>query len=165
MPPHDRAGRHLVGAVLAGDLDPRPLAPQVDAGRGLDDVDDEGAADAGRGLEEVPRAVVRADELGVRHAAQQSERLHHAGIQLRERDRVGIVGAQRPRDEDAGVVRDDERRRLVPAGARETHFAVEHDRVDVEDVARDELLEQEIGLAVAERVERAPQFVGRVQAA
>ena len=127
------------------------------AGRDFDDVDDEGAADARRGLEEVPRAVARADELGVRHAAQQAERVQHARVQRRERDGVGIARRERPRDEDAGVVRHDERRRLVAARAREAHLEVEDDRVDVEDVAGDELLEQVVGAVVAKHLERAPQ--------
>ena len=70
----------------------------------------------------------------------------------------GIAGRERPRHEDAGVVRHDERRRLVAARAREAHLEVEDDRVDVEDVARDELLEQVVGAAVAEHLERAPQL-------
>ena len=93
---HDAAApiaprRRLVRAVLAGDLEARPLAPQVDARRRFDDVDDECAADARGGLEEVPGAIVRADELRVRHAAQQSERLEDARVQLLERGGVRIA--------------------------------------------------------------------------
>ena len=51
-------------------------------GRGFDDVHDVRAADAGRGLEEIPAAVLgAADELGVRHAADQAERRQHLAIE------------------------------------------------------------------------------------
>ena len=65
----------LVGAVFASDFDAGPLTPQVHAGSGLDNIDDESAADARRSLEKVPRAVAGTDELGVRHAANEAERL------------------------------------------------------------------------------------------
>ena len=66
--------RQVIRVVLARDLDVRPLAPEIEASRRFDDVDDERAADARRGLEEVPPAiVVRTDELGVRDAAHQAE--------------------------------------------------------------------------------------------
>ena len=61
-------------AVLARDLDARPLAPEVDAARGLDRLGDVGAADARRRLEEVEAAVAALDELGVRDAADEPER-------------------------------------------------------------------------------------------
>ncbi len=44
--------------MFARDFDLCPLTPQIDAGRGFDDVDDERSADAGGGLEEVERAIV-----------------------------------------------------------------------------------------------------------
>ena len=161
MPLHRsrRAGASY-DAVLSGDLQAGPLAPQVDAGRGFDDVDDVGAADARGGFEEVPGAIARADELGVRHAAEQPERLEDAGVQLLQCGGARIAGRQRPRDEDAGVVRHDEGRRLVAAHARETHLEAEHDRIDVEDVTRNELFEEVVGPAVAERLERVPQITG-----
>ena len=59
--------RDVVRAVFARDLDLRPLSPQIQSGRGFDDVDDEGAADAGGGLEK-DEAVGSADELGMRTA-------------------------------------------------------------------------------------------------
>ena len=72
--------------------------------------------------------------------------------------------AQCPRHEDASLVRDDEGRRLVAARAREPHLQTKDGRIDVKDVTGDELLEQVVGAAVAERLERAPEFRRGLQA-
>ena len=106
----------------------------------------------------MPTAAVRADELGVRHAADQPERLEHACVQLQQRDPIRIGCRQRPRHEDASLVGDDEGRCLVAARAREPYFQTKDGGVDVIDVTRDELLEEVIGAAVAEVLERAPEF-------
>ena len=60
MPAYRERRRRVVGAVLARDLDVGPLAPEIDAGRRFDDVDDEGAADASGGFEEIPARRLRA---------------------------------------------------------------------------------------------------------
>jgi len=51
------ARRGGIRAMLSGDLDLRPLAPQVDTGRCFDDVHDECSADARRGFQEIQLAV------------------------------------------------------------------------------------------------------------
>ena len=111
--------RQLVGAVLARNLHLRPFAPQVDARRRFDDVDDEGAADARRGLEKVQLAVGAADELGVGDAAPQPERRQDLRVHLPQRRDHAVVCRQRARDEDAALVRDRHRRRRVAADHRE----------------------------------------------
>src|SRR5918993_4417840 len=64
----------VIEETLAGDFDAGPLAPEIEASRGFDNVHDEGAADAGRRLEEIPPAiVVRTDELGVRNPPNEAE--------------------------------------------------------------------------------------------
>ena len=80
----------------------------------------------------------------------------HPGIQLCQRDRILIVGGEGARHEDTGVVRHYERRCLVLAGARELHFEVVDNRVDVKDVTGNELFEDVARAIIAEGIERAP---------
>jgi len=58
------------------DFEARPLAPKVDAGGGLDDIRDVGAADAGGDFDEIKFAVrVRAEELRMGDSTHEAETL------------------------------------------------------------------------------------------
>ena len=66
---------HVVSRLTSGDLNLRPLRPQVDAGRGLDQIGNMGPADSRRSLQEIQLPVATLNELAVRHAAHHSERV------------------------------------------------------------------------------------------
>ena len=129
------------------------------------DVDDVGAADARRRLEEIPAAVLgAANELGVRDAAHQAQRRQHLAIDRHQRlPRRGGLGHGAGR-EDAALVRDAEGRRAVLVRGVEDDVALPDQRVDVEDIAFDEALEQVERAPVAERVERRPQLLDPLDA-
>jgi hypothetical protein len=56
----------LVGLIPCSDFETRPFAPEVDAGGGLDDIGDVGAADAGGDFDEIKFAVgVRAQKFSM----------------------------------------------------------------------------------------------------
>ena len=90
----------------------------------------------------------------------QAERIEQPRVQRRERRGRRVVGGKRPGHEDAAFVRDRHRRRPIAAGEREDDAPIEDERIDVEDVAGHELLEQVVGTRVAKRVERVPELVG-----
>ena len=62
--------------------------------------------------------------------------------------------------EDAALVHHLHGRAAVLMDDGEDDLALADDRVDVEDVAGDELLQQEVALPVAELIERAPELLG-----
>ena len=69
-------GRKLVRLIPCPNFEPRPLAPGVDAGCGLDDIRDVGAADAGGDFDEIEFAAgVRPQELRMGHSAHETKAL------------------------------------------------------------------------------------------
>ena len=62
-----------VAAIAAGDFDARPLAPEIDSGRGFDHFVDVGSADARGTFEKIEVAVgMCLDKLRVRDSAHQA---------------------------------------------------------------------------------------------
>ena len=65
--------RQLVGAIAAGNLNARPLAPEIDSGGGLDHLIDVGPADARGAFEKIEVPVgVCPNEFRVRDSPHQS---------------------------------------------------------------------------------------------
>ena len=114
-------------ASLARYLDARPLAPEIDAGRGLDHFGDVRAADARRRLKKVEATVAALYELGVRDAARESERADEFAVERFERLRVLRPARHCAREEDAASVRDLHRRLAVFAHSREDDRAIVDD--------------------------------------
>src|SRR5260370_34246829 len=79
-------GGKLVGLIPCPNFEPRPLAPGVDAGCGLNHVGDVGAADAGGDFDEIEFAAgVRPQELRMGHSAYETEALDQTAIDFEER--------------------------------------------------------------------------------
>src|SRR5581483_4567287 len=118
------------------------------------------AADAGRCFEKVKFTVfARANEFAVRNAIAQIESREDFFIQPAQRAiDIGAALDQAGR-EDAARMRDVERWRAVGVGYGETHFALEPDGIDMTNVARNEALEDEIRLFIAERVDVVPDIL------
>ena len=81
----------------------------------------------------------------------QPERSQHARVDFRQRRGRPIVLRQRPGHEDAAFMRDRHRRSAVAARRGEDDPPIEDERVDVIDVAGNELLEDVVRLRVAKR--------------
>ncbi len=129
----------------------------------LDDVDDVGASDPGGRFEEQNTSRPR-DEFRVRDAVVKTESGQQRAVRLEERRRFGTAVMQPPRHEHPALMRNGHRWAAVLRRDGKHDRAVPHDRVDVVDVAGDELLEQ-APVAIAGSLERWPQFVAPVHLA
>src|ERR1043165_9647284 len=91
-------GRRRVRPLASRKLDARPLAPEVDAGGGLDRLGGVRAADARRGFEEVEATVLRAAyELGVTGAFTEAEGGEHLLVRGEQAPLLGGAAARRVR--------------------------------------------------------------------
>ena len=143
-----------------GDFDPCPLDPGIDAGGEFDDFGDVGAAYACGGLEEVEAAVgLRLDELGVRDAGDEAERLDDLLVNLAEGYARRSIPVERTRAEDATLMHGLHGRLAVFVGCAEECPSVPGDAFDVEYLAGDEALEEIVRLEIAEFVEDRPDVV------
>src|SRR5260370_30194889 len=76
----------LVGLIPCPDFEAGPLAPEVDAGGGLDDIGNIGAADAGGDFDEIKFTVsVGAEELGMSDSAHEAKPFEQIAIDFEER--------------------------------------------------------------------------------
>ena len=102
------------------------------------------------------------NEFGMGDAAFQSQSRKHQLILPQQPLRQRTAALQQPRCEDAAGLRHIERRTSITAGHREKNVVMVDDRIDMANVAGDELLHQIVGLFVAQRVNVAPQFFRRL---
>ncbi len=153
-------GAELVMAGAAVDFNFGPFGPEVDAGGGGDEVGDVRAADAGGGFEEVDFAVLAAlNVFSVGDAAEEAHGGEDELIFIDEAALEGGVALDEAGGEDAALVADVHGGAAVAAGDGEEDIAFANDGVDVEDVAGDVLLEEVVGLVIAEGVDDLPAFV------
>ena len=98
----------------------------------------------------------------MRHAAHEAECFEQLLIQRAQGLRIFRLARQGARHEDAAAVHHIERRFGVAVHFGKDHFFFRDDRIDVEDVAGNVLLQHVIRLPIAQRVDGGPEFIGRV---
>ena len=115
------------------------------------------ASNARGNLEKVEAAIgMGLDVLAMRDAAGHAQRGSEAGVERGQLGPVAALAVDGARREDAALVHHLHGRAAVLVGHGEDHLALAHNRVHVEDVTGDELLQEEAALAVAQLIERAP---------
>ena len=144
-------------AAGESDFDARPLDPGIEAVRLLDDVGDKGAADTCSSFKEVEAAIRgRADPFRVGDAIRQSECSDQLLVKLRNLFRRDGGAVHRAGGEDTALVHELKGRLAVLVDGSSERVALPNDAVGVEDIARDEALQQMMRLAIAKLVEQRP---------
>src|SRR5271156_1875161 len=140
-------------------LDPRPFCPQIDAGSLLDYIGDEGSAHTSRDLKEVETAIGGADIFGMCDTAHEAHGRYQLRVNCLQFTRIGGIPIDDPGGKHAALVHHLHGRLAVLAHGRKDYLPVVGDRVDVEDGAGNESLEEIVALAVAQLIKRTPELL------